>query len=520
MTFELTDYSQSFISLLPPLIAIVLAIITHRVLISLGIAIVIGALALTGFHPTETAIYLFETFLHLFWDNGLNIWNIALISFLLLLGILTAFITRMGGTRAFGEWALTHIHSARMARLFTVFLGMMIFIDDYFNSLAVGQVARPVTDQYKVSRAKLAYLIDSTAAPVCLISPFSSWGAYVMGILALIFTSHHIVDYTPLSAFVTIIKYNFYPFISLLFVLTIAYTGWGIGPMKTHVMKAKLGQLFSISKGPVPGQISTIPVDEHGHIYDLIIPIVLLIASAVGFIVILGMVGAQMAAQPLTVLNILEHTDVAIALVMAAGLALLSCIVLGIRDKLTSKDYGMIIRVGAKAMSPAIYILLFAWMMIAIINAMGTGEYLSLLIDASLPEAFLPALLFILAGIMAFATGSSWGTFGIMMPIAANVAVVVEPSLMMPMLAAVLSGALFGDHCSPISDTSILSSTGAGCHLMDHVITQMPYCIIKAIIVLFAFVVYGFTRSWLLSAGVLLVGYFITLLFFHKHAEV
>ncbi len=189
MTPELFDYSHSFVSVIPPLLAILLAIITHRVLLSLGIAIVAGSVMLNDFNPLNTGHYLLQTFTGLFWDKGPSVWNLCLISFLLLLGMLAAFITRMGGTTAFAKWALIHIKSARQARLFTVFLGMLIFIDDYFNSLAVGQVARPVTDQYKISRAKLAYLVDSTAAPVCLISPFSSWGAFIMGVLAIIISS-------------------------------------------------------------------------------------------------------------------------------------------------------------------------------------------------------------------------------------------------------------------------------------------------------------------------------------------
>lgn len=517
---ELTDFSQSYISLLPPLIAIVLAIVTHRVLISLGIAIVFGAFFLNGFNPLATLHYLVHIFTLQFWKDGFNLWNIALISFLLLVGILTAFITRMGGTKAFGEWALSHIKNQRQARLFTVFLGVLIFIDDYFNSLAVGQVARPVTDQYKIARAKLAYLIDSTAAPVCLISPFSSWGAYIMGILAIIINQHQMEDYSPLSAFMHIVPYNFYPFLSLLIVITIAYTGWGIGPMKSHVLKAQLGQLFSHAKGPVPGEISKIQVKENGHIMDLLVPIVTLVLVALVAVFALGIQGTRLSAEPLTVLAILENTDMAISLVIGAGVALLSCMVFGMKDGLKTKDYGLILKTGTKAMAPAVYILLFAWMMIEIINKMGSGIYLSHLINEALPLAVLPSIIFLISAIIAFATGSSWGTFGIMLPIAANLAMAVEPSFVMVMMAAVLSGAIFGDHCSPISDTSILSSTGAGCHLMDHVITQIPYCIIKAVICLAGFLTYGYTRSLWMTLPVLLLGYGISLMFMKKHAEV
>jgi Na+/H+ antiporter NhaC len=519
MSIPLADYSQSFVAVIPPVLAILLAILTHRVLVSLGIAIVAGAVMLNHFNPLSTGGYLLATFTGLFWDNGPNLWNLCLIAFLMLLGMLTAFITRMGGTKAFAQWALIHITSPRQARLFTVFLGMLIFIDDYFNSLAVGQVARPVTDQYKISRAKLAYLVDSTAAPVCLISPFSSWGAFIMGVLAIIITSHPTMNYTPLSAFIAMLPYNFYPFLSVLIVFTVAYTGWGIGPMKSHIVKASLGQLFSHDKGPVPGEISKIPQDENGHVRDLVIPILTLIIATVAFIIGLGVIGTHTAGLPMTVMHILEHTDVAVALVMGAGLGLLSCVAFAILDKFKSQDYALVIKSGLGAMAPAIYILLFAWMMIDIINAMGTGVYLASLLNEALPLALLPTLLFLLAAAMGFSTGSSWGTFGVMLPIAANVALSLDPSLQMPMMAAVLSGAIFGDHCSPLSDTSILSSTGAGCHLMDHVITQIPYCLMKASICIAGFLVFGFTRSYAITLAVVLAGYVIAVAFMHRHAE-
>jgi tetracycline resistance efflux pump len=515
----LIDYSHSYIAIIPPLLAILLAIVTHRVLISLGVAIVAGSFMLNHFNPLATGEYLLMTFTGLFWDKGLNLWNISLISFLLLLGMLTAFITRMGGTTAFAKWALVHIKSARQARVFTVFLGMLIFIDDYFNSLAVGQVARPVTDQYKISRAKLAYLVDSTAAPVCLISPFSSWGAFIMGVLAIIISTHPTMDYTPLSAFIAMLQYNFYPFLSVLIVLTVAYTGWGIGPMKGHQLKAALGELFSHDKGPVPGEITKIPQDENGHVRDLVIPILTLIIATVVFIIILGVLGTHTAGLPITVMRILENTDVAIALVLGAGMGLLSCVGFAVVDQFKTSDYVLVVRTGVKAMAPAIYILLFAWLMIEIINAMGTGVYLASLLNETLPLALLPTLLFLLAAAMGFSTGSSWGTFGVMLPIAANVALSLDPSLQMPMMAAVLSGAIFGDHCSPLSDTSILSSTGAGCHLMDHVITQIPYCLIKATICLAGFLTFGFTRSYPITLLILLAGYILAIVLIHKHAD-
>lgn len=505
-------FHDSVLSLVPAVLAISLSMLTHRVLLSLAIAVMAGALLLNDFHLVATLSYISTSALHLIWNNGPNIWNISLVSFLLLLGVLTAFITRMGGTKAFGAWALTHIHTQRGARLFTVSLGMLIFIDDYFSSLAVGQVARPVTDQHKIARAKLAYLIDSTSAPVCVLSPLSSWGAYIMGILTLIMTTHEIENFSALSVFFALIPFNFYPFMALLLVIVIACTGWGIGPMKNHLVKASLGQLFSEGKGAVPGVITKMTVDEHGRVRDLLVPIVMLIACAMGLIVAFGCYGIYLSGEPFSVVLILEYTDVGTALLIAAGIALVSCVLLSASHRFKMKDYVGVVKSGVQSMMPAIYILLFAWMIIDVIGAIGTGEYLAHFIHENLPIAFLPVLLFLLAGVMAFSTGTSWGTFGIMLPIAANIAMAVEPAFLMPMMGAVLSGALFGDHASPISDTTILSATGAGCHLMDHVVTQMPYALLSACLVAIGFLVFGFTQVYIWSVVAMLLGLAIALI--------
>ncbi len=509
---ELQILNNSVLSLIPPILAIGLSMITHRVLPSLAIAILSGALLLTNFSLFGTASYIGASVLQLVWKDGaLNLWNLSLVSFLLLLGILTAFITRMGGTKAFGAWALTHIHTQRGARLFAIFLGMLIFIDDYFSSLAVGQVARPVTDQHKIARAKLAYLIDSTSAPVCVLSPLSSWGAYIMGILTLIMTTHEMEHYSALAAFFELIPFNFYPFTALLLVAVIAYTGWGIGPMKEHLLRARLGQLFSEGKGPIPGEMINMPVDSHGRVRDLLLPILSLISFAMLLIVAFGYYGIYLSGEPFSVMRILEYTDVGTALLIAAGIALLVSVCLSSAHRFSVKDYRLMVMSGIRSMMPAIYILTFAWVIIDVIGAIGTGEYLAHFINENLPVALLPVLLFILSGIMAFSTGTSWGTFGIMLPIAANIAIAVEPGLLMPMMGAVLSGALFGDHASPISDTTILSATGAGCHLMDHVITQMPYALLCAVLVACGFLVYGFSQSYLLSVIVMGIAFAISI---------
>lgn len=292
----------------------------------------------------------------------------------------------------------------------------------------------------------------------------------------------------------------------------IAYTGWGIGPMKNHLIKAKLGQLVSEGKGAIPGEITKIEIDPNGRVRDLIVPIVTLIVFAIIFIIGFGLRGIHLSGQSFSVLRVLEFTDVGTALLIAAGVALLSCMWLSSSRHFSKKDYLVVIGSGIRSMLPAIYILTFAWIIIDVIAAMGTGEYLAHFIHKSLPIAFLPVLLFLLSGVMAFATGTSWGTFGIMLPIAANIALAVEPLFLMPMMGAVLSGALFGDHASPISDTTILSATGAGCHLMDHVVTQMPYALLSALLVGIGFLVFGFTQVYAWSLIAMGIGFVVMLM--------
>ncbi|WP_394147469.1 Na+/H+ antiporter NhaC family protein [Shewanella atlantica] len=490
------SYADSALSLLPPVVAILLAIVTRRVLFSLGVGILLGVVLITDFSVVSSGQYLGEQVVGLFWDDGsINSWNIYLLGFLILLGMITALITVSGAAKAFADWARSRIRNKRDAKLLTMFLGCVVFIDDYFNSLVVGSVARPLTDRYYISRSKLAYLLDSTAAPICVISPVSSWGAYIIALIGGILTAHGFTDSGHLSVFIQMIPMNFYAIFALLLLLCVAFMGLDIGPMRQHELNAQKGNLYDEAKGLPPGANSDLPEADNGKILGLFLPITVLVFATFYFMVSSG--GDALAAKGLefSILGAFENTDVASSLFFGAAIGLASTLVLVFIQGLDKSYILKGIVAGARSMLPAIYILLFAWTIAGVIGQLETGKYMASLATGNIPFALLPAVLFVLAGLTAFSTGTSWGTFGIMLPIAADMAMGTHTNMMLPMLASVLAGAVFGDHCSPISDTTILSSTGANCHHIDHVITQLPYAVIVALISLAGYTVLGFTES-------------------------
>jgi tetracycline resistance efflux pump len=503
------------LSLLPPLVAIILAIFTRHVLLSLGFGIIIGALLLNDFSVMASGEFVAKSVSGLVWtDGGLNSWNLYIIGFLMVLGMITALITVSGSARAFAEWARLRIRSKRDAKLLTIFLGCVVFIDDYFNSLVVGAISRPITDRYHVSRAKLAYVLDSTAAPVCVLSPISSWGAYIIALIGGILTAHGFADSGHLSLFVQMIPMNFYAIFALLLLLCVAMFGLDVGPMRKHEMNAKKGELFDESKGIPAGAIAELPEADTGSVLGLFLPILMLVLGTCYFMVSSGANALQDANIEFSLLGAFEKTDVSSSLFFGALIGFAVTIILSLVQKI---ELGMIAKgltLGARSMLPAIYILLFAWTIAGVIGELETGKYMaSLATSGNIPFALLPSVLFILAGITAFSTGTSWGTFGIMLPIAADMAMGSDSTMMLPMLSAVLAGAVFGDHCSPISDTTILSSTGASCHHIDHVVTQLPYALIAAMISLVGYLVLGFSQSLLYSlaaaSGLFVISVFI-----------
>lgn len=486
-------------SIIPAVLMLVLVLLTRNVLISLGTGILIGALFIHDFAILDSIREIWTIFYEIFiLDGALNTGNILLIAFLLLLGMMTAFLQASGGSRAFGEWMIKRVKTRRGAQIMTPVLGLVIFIDDYFNSLAVGQIARPLTDRHKVSRAKLAYFIDSTSAPITVISPISSWGAYIIGILGGLFAANGITDIQPLEAFIQMIPLNLYALSALLLVFLVAYFKMDIGPMRTHEQRAiETGKLLNPEKDNVPGDLGdTFAPHKDGKVFHLIVPIAMLIVATVVSMIITG---AKASEGDITILTTFANTDVNLSLFIGGLSAVLTGLVFHLQQEEPRSNGLSIFIEGIKTMLPAIYILVLAWMIGSIIGTLETGEYLAQIVnDASISASLLPFLFFLIAGVMAVSTGTSWGTFGIMLPIAAEVAVITDINMLLPSLAAVLAGSVFGDHCTPISDTTILSSIGAGSNHIDHVLTQLPYAILAAVAASIGYLIIGVTNQVLL----------------------
>jgi len=498
----LIDFATSPLSILPAVVALGLAIMTRRVLISLGVGIVLGALLLTNYAPLDSVSYIANTVKGVVLeDGGINTWNMSIVAFLVLLGMMTALLTLSGGTRAFADWALDHIKDKRGASFLAAFLGLFIFIDDYFNSLAVGSISRPVTDRFNVSRAKLAYILDSTAAPMCILMPVSSWGAYIMTIIGGILVSHGMTEYSPLGAYIALIPMNFYALFTLLMVFAVIFFKLDIGLMKQHEQQAEeqgaqhAGDHNAANLNEELGIIES----EKGKVSDLVYPILSLIAATLFFMMYTGAQSLSASELPFSVLGAFENTDVGASLVYGGLIGFLLTLTTTFKQKLPLKEVGFALWVGAKSMFGAIIILFFAWSIGSVIGDMKTGAYLSSLVQGNIGLHWLPVILFILSGLMAFSTGTSWGTFGIMLPIAGDMAGASDLTLMLPMLSAVLAGSVFGDHCSPISDTTILSSTGARCKHIDHVATQLPYALSMAFVSIVGFITIGFTSSTIIA---------------------
>ena len=511
---NLVDYSSSLLSVVPALIALLLAIATRRVLISLSLGIIVGALMLSDGNVLDAVLYLKNSVVSLLYkggEEGFNSNNINIILFLILLGILTSLLSVSGANQAFANWAQEKVKGRRGAKLMAACLVFVTFIDDYFHSLAVGAIARPVTDKFKVSRAKLAYILDSTAAPMCVLMPISSWGAYIITLIAGLLATHSITGYTPLGAFVTMSAMNFYAIFSILMVFFVAYFSFDIGSMTRFEHNAMSQEEKSSEQRG----------SSEAGVRDLVLPILALIIGTVTMMLKTGGDALTEAGNPFTILGAFENTTVGISLVtggVASIIVLTLCLLM--RRHISVGDYMKAYGSGVKMMSGAILILFFAWTINGVVSDMQTGKYLSSLVAGNISPAFLPAILFVLASAMAFSTGTSWGTFGIMLPIGAAMAMHSDPSLIIPCLSAVMAGAVCGDHCSPVSDTTILSSTGAQCNHMDHVLSQLPYALLVAAASVIGYLVVGFTESGLLgfiTAGITML--VLIMLFKAKNVE-
>jgi tetracycline resistance efflux pump len=466
-------------SLAPPLIAIALALITKEVYSSLFIGIVSGALLYANFNPLTAYNTIFtEGFIASLADS----WNVGILIFLVVLGAIVCLINKAGGSAAYGKWASEKIKTRKGAILSTFGLGVLIFVDDYFNCLTVGNVMRPITDKYRISRAKLAYIVDSTAAPICMIAPISSWAAAVTGVVE---------GYDGLDLFIRAIPYNLYSLLTLAMIIFITLTGIEYGPMKKHEDNAFLnGDLYTTPDRPFEGQDVEVPVGR-GRVIDLIVPVIVLIVFC-----ILGMVYTGGILDGENIIDAFANCDASVGLSLGSSLALILIIIYYLLSKVLNFNECMeCLPEGFKAMVPAILILTFAWTLSGITGLLGASEFVSGVFEGSAAglKLLLPAMVFIVAVGMSFSTGTSWGTFGILLPIV--VAVGLEPELLIISVSACLAGAVCGDHCSPISDTTIMSSTGAMCNHINHVSTQIPYAMTVAAVSFVGYIFAGLIQS-------------------------
>jgi Na+/H+ antiporter NhaC len=491
------------LTLLPPLVAIALVIVTKKVLTSLGVGVLAAALLVASFAPAETLRLVWDAFATIFWaDGALSTSNVSILLFLLMLGVTTAFVMMSGGTRAFADWAMTRIRTRRGAQVLPAVLGIVIFIDDYFNALAVGQVSRPVTDRQQVSRAKLAYVIDSTSAPVSVLAPISSWGAYIMGLIAPIVATTTL-GLGSVEAFLGAAAANYYAIAALVLVALVVAIGIDRGPMRREEERAVAEGRPYADDTDLPGRLAEdLPVHHPGAKRALVVPFVLLVVGVVAGLVWTG----HAASGSWNLVDILADTDSSLALLWGGVAGLVSAVGLYLRytapnPKFAAGTFGRGWAEGAKSMLPAIEILVLAWMLGTLIDQLGTGAYLGDLVEgANIPTAWLLPLVFVIAAGMAFATGTSWGSFGLLLPLVGGIIASTDhPELLLPAMGAVLAGAVAGDHASPISDTTILSATGAGCNVITHVLTQLPYAVVASVCALLGYVALALGASTLVG---------------------
>lgn len=481
----------SFWALVPPIIAIVLALITKEVYSSLIIGIIVGGVIYAGANFEGTIKHVMSDG---FVSSLADPYNMGILIFLVLLGALVSMMNKAGGSAAFGRWASKHIKSRVGAQLATMALGVLIFIDDYFNCLTVGSVMRPVTDRNKVSRAKLAYLIDATAAPVCIIAPISSWAAAVAGF------ARGAGAENGISLFVSAIPYNFYALLTIIMMIFISVSKLDYGPMKLHEKNAiENDDLFTSG---MRMDSDDAEVNEKGKVCDLVIPIVLLIICCV-----IGMIYSGGFFSGENFITAFSNSDASVGLAFGAAVSMvITVIYFLIRRVISFKEIMGSLPEGFKAMVPAILILTCAWTLKAMTDSLGAKIFISQLIEgtAGTFQSFLPAIIFLIAIGLSFATGTSWGTFGILIPIVLSVFSAGEPITIVA-ISACMAGAVCGDHCSPISDTTIMASAGAQCDHINHVSTQLPYALTVAGVSAVSYIIAGFVPNWMIVLPISIV---------------
>lgn len=487
----------TFWALVPPLVAILLALITKEVYSSLFIGIVVGAMFFSGFS--------FEgTITHIFQDGLISVlsdsWNVGILVFLVILGTMVALMNKAGGSAAFGRWAGEKIKSRTGAQLATIALGCLIFIDDYFNCLTVGSVMRPVTDKQHISRAKLAYLIDATAAPICIIAPISSWAAAVTGFVE---------GEDGLALFIKAIPYNFYALLTIFMMVMLTVMKVDFGAMVVHEKNARRGDLYTTKERPYLNEQNAHMIQGNGKVMDLVIPILSLIICCV-----IGMIYTGGFFEGADFVTAFSNSDASIGLVLGSFFGFVIAIVFYlVRRVLSFRECMSCLPEGFKAMVPAILILSLAWTLKAMTDSLGAAPYVAGIMEnvAGGLMSLLPAIIFLVACFLAFATGTSWGTFGILIPIVVAVFADSGSELMIISISACMAGAVCGDHCSPISDTTIMASAGGQCDHVNHVSTQLPYALSVAVVSFLSYILAGYIRNpWVcLPIGMFLIAGFL-----------
>lgn len=486
---------QTAWALVPPVIAIALALITKEVYSSLFFGILTGALLFSGYH--------FEgTINHIFVDGIISVlsdsYNVGILCFLVILGAMVQLMNRSGGSAAFGDWASKHIRTRAGAQLATIALGCLIFIDDYFNCLTVGSVMRPVTDKHKISRAKLAYLIDSTAAPICIIAPISSWAAAVSGFVE---------GENGMSLFLQTIPYNFYALLTIAMMILMVALKVDFGPMHQHEINAiEHHDLYTTPERPFENAADEAR-REGGHLIDMLVPIFSLVICCV-----VGMIYTGGFFSGVSFIDSFAGSDASVGLVFGSFCALVITLAFYlIRNVLSFNECMDCLPEGFKQMVPAILILTLAWSLKAMTDSLGAKEFVAGVVQGSAKNflQFLPVIIFMIAIGLSFATGTSWGTFGILIPIVVACFQGIDHNMMILSMSACMAGAVCGDHCSPISDTTIMSSAGAQCLHINHVSTQIPYALTAAISSAIAYIVAGFTKH---AVSGLIAGFAVLLL--------
>lgn len=478
------DLYATIWSLVPPVVAIVLALITKEVYSSLFIGILIGGVFYSDFQFEGTILHVFQDGIV---GSLTDSYNMGILVFLVVLGIMVCMMNKAGGSAAFGRWASTHIKSRVGAQLATILLGVLIFIDDYFNCLTVGSVMRPVTDKHNVSRAKLAYLIDATAAPVCIIAPISSWAAAVTGFVE---------GEDGFSIFIRAIPFNYYALLTIVMMVAIVLMKMDYGTMRQHEMNAIRGDIYTTPDRPYADAEDEID-ETKGSVIDLLFPVIALIICCV-----IGMIYSGGFFEGVGFVEAFSGSDASVGLMLGSFFAFVITIIFyAVRKVLKFSESMACVPEGFKAMVPAILILTFAWTLKTMTDSLGAKEYVAALVDQATGGmlSLIPALIFLVACFLAFATGTSWGTFGILIPIVVNVFAGNNETMMIISISACMAGAVCGDHCSPISDTTIMASAGAQCNHVNHVTTQLPYAVTAAVVSGITYVIAGIVQNFVSS---------------------